>query len=43
LLAVIVKAKPNTSKGTYIKNITISTTMSPGVAIDPGIAHAKAE
>lgn len=43
LLAVILKSKPPTSKGTYIKNITISTTMSPGVAIDPGIAYAKAE
>jgi len=31
----IVKAKPPTSKGTYIKNITLSTTMSPGIAIDP--------
>jgi len=43
LLAVIVKAKPATSKGTYMKNITISTTMSPGVAIDTGVAQAKAE
>jgi large subunit ribosomal protein L1 len=43
LLQVIVRAKPPTSKGTYIKNITVSTTMSPGIAIDPGIAYAKAE
>lgn len=43
LLTVIVRAKPPTSKGTYIKNITVSTTMSPGIAIDPGIAYAKAE
>lgn len=43
LLSVILKSKPPTSKGTYIKNITISTTMSPGIAIDPGIAFAKAE
>lgn len=43
LLNVIVRAKPPTSKGTYIKNITVSTTMSPGIAIDPGIAYAKAE
>lgn len=43
LLAVIVKAKPPTSKGTYLKNITISTTMSPGIAIDPAVAQAKTE
>jgi len=43
LLAVIVKAKPATSKGTYMKNITLSTTMSPGVTIDPGVAQMKAE
>lgn len=34
LTAVIVKAKPPTSKGTYLKNITLSTTMSPGVSVD---------
>ena len=30
----IIKAKPPTSKGTYIRNITLSTTMSPGIGID---------
>jgi large subunit ribosomal protein L1 len=34
LLATIVKAKPPTSKGVYLKQITISTTMSPGIALD---------
>lgn len=34
LLENIVKAKPSTSKGTYLKNISISTTMGPGVRID---------
>lgn len=34
LLESIVKAKPSTSKGTYLKNISISTTMGPGVKID---------
>lgn len=29
------KAKPATAKGTYIKAVTISTTMGPGVKIDP--------
>jgi large subunit ribosomal protein L1 len=34
LLSTVVKAKPPTSKGQYLKNITISTTMSPGIALD---------
>lgn len=34
LLESIVKAKPSASKGTYLKNISISTTMGPGVRID---------
>jgi large subunit ribosomal protein L1 len=35
LAGAILKAKPPTSKGTYLKNITISTTMSPGISLDP--------
>jgi large subunit ribosomal protein L1 len=42
LLAVMIKAKPATSKGTYIKNITVSTTMSPGIPMDTSVAQAKA-
>ena len=34
LTSAILKAKPPTSKGNYIKKITISTTMSPGIMID---------
>jgi large subunit ribosomal protein L1 len=34
LLAALLKAKPPTSKGTYLKNVTLSTTMSPGIAVD---------
>ena len=32
---VIMKLKPATAKGTYVKSIFLSTTMSPGVQIDP--------
>jgi large subunit ribosomal protein L1 len=40
LLSALLKAKPPTSKGTYLKSITLSTTMSPGIAIDPADAQA---
>jgi large subunit ribosomal protein L1 len=35
LMEVIVRAKPASSKGTYLKNIAISTTMGPGIKLDP--------
>ena len=34
LIRSVVKAKPQTSKGTYVKSITISTTMSPGLPVE---------
>jgi large subunit ribosomal protein L1 len=35
LLEAVIKAKPATSKGIYMKKIAISTTMGPGVLVDP--------
>ena len=35
LVATLMRLKPVTAKGTYIKGITISTTMGPGVRLDP--------
>lgn len=34
VMTAIVKAKPVSSKGTYLKSLTLSTTMGPGVRVD---------
>ena len=33
-IEIIIKSKPTTAKGNYIKNISISSTMGPGIKID---------
>ena len=35
LLQTILKLKPNTLKGTYVKSVAVSSTMSTGIKIDP--------
>jgi large subunit ribosomal protein L1 len=40
LLEAVVKAKPSTAKGKYVKKVNLATTMSPGVLMDEG-AYAK--
>jgi large subunit ribosomal protein L1 len=32
---VVLKAKPASAKGTYMKKVAVSTTMGPGLKIDP--------
>ena len=34
----LIKAKPSSSKGRYIKGVTLSSTMGPGVKVDPNIS-----
>jgi large subunit ribosomal protein L1 len=37
LLEAVARAKPASSKGTYLKKISLSTTMGPGIHIDPAV------
>ena len=41
LVDAVIKAKPSSARGQFIKSITLSSTMSPGIRID--ITPAKAE
>jgi large subunit ribosomal protein L1 len=34
VLSTIIKLKPSAAKGTYVKSIFLSTTMSPGIEVD---------
>ena len=40
LMADLRKAKPASAKGVYLKKITLSTTMGPGVVVDPASLEA---
>lgn len=40
LLSSIVKAKPSASKGQYLRSLTVSSTMGPGISVDVNEAAA---
>jgi len=40
LMEAIRKARPSATKGTYVRRITLSTTMGPGIKVDPIQAQA---
>ena len=35
LLSTLIKMKPSTAKGAYMKSVTVAPTMGPGIKIDP--------
>ena len=42
LIDAIVRSKPASAKGNYIKSVALASTMGPGVRIDPGAIRADA-
>ena len=41
VMSTIIKLKPSAAKGSYVKSIFLSTTMSPGVEVDPKSVETK--
>ena len=42
LLDAIVRAKPSAAKGTYLRSVSLASTMGPGVKVDPNRLKAAA-
>ncbi len=40
LIDAVIKAKPATAKGKYVKKVNVATTMGPGILIDPASVGA---
>lgn len=43
LIQALVRAKPSTAKGTYLRSISMSSTMGPGIKIDPAHYMGRTE
>ena len=42
LIDAVIRAKPAAAKGTYLRSITLTSTMGPGVKVDPGKVRTHA-
>jgi large subunit ribosomal protein L1 len=40
LMQAVMKAKPASAKGTYLRKVVVTTTMGPGVKVDPNAVAA---
>lgn len=43
VLDEVLRAKPSAAKGKYLKKVTVTTTMGPGVPIDPNVTRGLSE
>ncbi|SKA75959.1 50S ribosomal protein L1 [Desulfobaculum bizertense] len=43
LMETVIRLKPSAAKGTYIKSMTLATTMGPGIKVDPSTLRKHVE